>query len=106
MLEKKLEEFIQYNRNDWLKRVGEVNVNVEKEKKVLDIVQRFDKFEIVVNFNMQLFSILKEKTIVERHGPRPSFTIAYKLIDLKLLYPVVRSVYESVRTFNYTSSKL
>ena len=87
-----MDEFIQYNCNDWLKRVGDVNVTLEKEKTVLDIVQRFDKFEMVVNFNMQLFSILKEKPNLERHGLRPSITIAYKLNDLKLLYPVARSV--------------
>jgi dynein heavy chain 1, cytosolic len=92
LLEKKLDEFITYNCNDWLKRVGDVNVTLEKEKTVLDIVQRFDKFEMVVNFNMQLFSILKEKPNLERHGLRPSITIAYKLNDLKLLYPVARSV--------------
>lgn len=38
LLEKKLDEFITYNCNDWLKRVGDVNVTLEKEKTVLDIV--------------------------------------------------------------------
>ena len=73
---------------------------------MLDIVQRIDKYELVVNFNMQLFSILKEKPNLERHGLRPSITIAYKLNDLKLLYPVARSIQESLRTFNYTNSKV
>lgn len=55
---------------------------------------------------MQLFSILKEKPNLERHGLKPSITVAYKLNDLKLLYPVARSIQESLRTFNYTNSKV
>ncbi len=55
---------------------------------------------------MSLFNILKEKPNLERHGLKSSITVAYKLNDLKLLYPVARSIQESLRTFTYTNSKV
>jgi hypothetical protein len=91
-LEKKLDGFITDNCSEWLKRITDVNVQSEKEKPVFDIIQRLDKYEMVVNFNMQLFNILKEKPNLERHGFKPSITVAYKLNDLKLLQPYARSV--------------
>ena len=54
-----------------------------------------------------MFSILKEKKNLDRHGFRlPSITHTYKLNDLYYIYPVARSIHESIRTFNYTSSKI
>lgn len=105
-LEKKLDEFIKHNIDDWFARITSINVATEKEKSVLDIVQRLDKYELVVNFNMQLFEILKDKPNLERHGFRASITVTYKLNDLKILYPIARSIQESLRTFQYTNSKV
>jgi dynein heavy chain 1 len=105
-LEKKLDDFINHNCNEWLNKINQVNVGNEKEKSVLDIIQRLNNYELVVNFNMQLFEILKEKPNLERHGLRPSITVTYKLNDLKQLYPVARSIQESLRTFQYTNSKI
>lgn len=105
-LEKKVDEFITHNYNEWSQKINLINVGAEKEKTVLGIVQRLDKYELVVNFNMQLFNILKEKLNLERYGYRTSIAAIYKLSDLKLLYPIARSIEESLRTFHYTSSKV
>lgn len=105
-LEKKLDEFIAHICNEWHQSIKAVNVASEKEKSVLEIVQRLDKYELVVNFNMQLFNFLKEKPILERHGLRTTYSDNFKINDLKLLYPVARSIQESLRAFNYTTSKL
>ena len=101
-----MEEFISHSCNEWLNNIQKINVANEKEKSVLDIIQRLDKYELVINFDMSLFNILKEKPNLERHGLKPSITVAYKLNDLKLLYPVARSIQESLRTFQYTNSKV
>ena len=98
-LERKVDEFITHNYNEWVNKISAVNVATEKEKMVLEIVQRLDRYELVVNFNMQLFNILKEKPNLERHGLVPSIRVTYKFNDLKQLYPVARSIQESLRTF-------
>lgn len=91
-MDRKLDEFITHNCNDWLAKSNQINVTQEKEKTVLDIVQRLDKYELVLNLNMSMFSILKEKSNLERHGLRPSITVTYKLTELKHLYPAARSI--------------
>lgn len=83
-----------------------MNVSVEKDKPVLEIQQRLDKLELVVNFNTRLFDILKEKPNLERHGLHPGITATHKLNDLKNMQPWARSIQESLRTFNYTNSKV
>ena len=84
----------------------EVNTNVEKEKTVFDIVNRLNKYELVVNFNMDFFNILKEKPNLDRYGCKSSMTVDFKISDLKHLYPIVCSIQESLRTFNYTNSRV
>jgi hypothetical protein len=72
--------------------VEDLNMAAEKEKTILEVVHRLGKYELVVNFNMELFSFLKEKPNLERHGIKLSITFGFKLHDLKLLYPLVRSI--------------
>ena len=73
---------------------------------MLDVIQRLDKFELVVNFNMSLFNFLKERQILEKHNLRTNYSDNFKINDLKLLYPMARSIQESLRSFNYTNSTL
>lgn len=61
---------------------------------------------MVVNFNMNFFNILKEKPNLDRYGIKLSITVGFKISDLKLLYPMVCSIQESLRTFNYTNSRV
>lgn len=72
--------------------MSEVNTTQEKEKTVFDIVQRLNKYELVVNFNMNFFNILKEKPNLDRYGIKLSITVTFKISDLKLLYPLVCSI--------------
>jgi len=105
-LEKKVDEFINHNTKEWLDKINSVNMPNEKERPVLEIQQRLDRLELVINWNMRLFDILKEKPNFERHGLKASISVTYKLNDLKIIQPYARSIQESLRTFHYTNSKI
>jgi hypothetical protein len=61
---------------------------------------------MVLNFNTNFFNILKEKPNIDRIGIKLSISVTFKLTDFKLLYPLVCSVQETLRTFNYTNSRV
>ena len=88
----KLDEYIKQNYDFYTKSVTDVNTNLEKDKTVLDIVQRLNRYEIVVNFNMNFFNILKEKPNLDRYGCKTSMIVGFKISDLKNLYPIVSSI--------------
>jgi len=61
---------------------------------------------MILNFNTNFFNILKEKPNIDRIGIKLSITVNFKITDINFLYPLVCSVQETLRTFNYTNSRV
>ena len=77
-LEKKIDEFIEQNIEKWRSKVRALSLAYMKEKKVLVM----DNDIHVVNFDMDLFNLIKERDILLKHNLKPNYSESYKLSDL------------------------
>ena len=64
------------------------------------------KYELVLNFNQKLFSLFKEQANLKRLLFKPTLSITLKSQEVQNLYPIATSIQESLRTFQYTNSKI
>lgn len=92
--------------DSWVSEILAINVTEEKEKSVFEVEMRMNRYELALNFNQKLFSLFKEQANLKRLGFRPTLSVSLKSSDVQGLYPIATSIQESLRTFQYTNSKV
>lgn len=90
---------------NWNLFVTNLNVQAERDKSIFRIEQRGNKFNLVLNFNENLFSLSKEKINLEKviqHFELPykmAMAARFKSETLEPIYPIAMSLQQSLRTF-------
>jgi dynein heavy chain 1 len=91
----------------WQSEIQRINAANEKAKNVFNIEQRIDRYHFYLDFDMQLLHLPQElnqlKIMDDRRLP---LSIHLKAQDVQNLYPIAMSLQESLRTFEYTESRV
>lgn len=93
--------------NTWQSEIQKINAANEKAKNIFSIEQRMDRYRFFLDFNTQLLHLpqeLNQHKIME--DKRLPLSIHLKSQDVQNLYPIAMSLQESLRTFEYTESRV
>jgi dynein heavy chain 1 len=91
----------------WQAEIQKLNASNEKAKHIFNIEQRIDRYHFDLDFNMQLLHLPQELNQLKiMDGTRLPLSIHLKAQDVQNLYPIAMSLRESLRTFEYTESRV
>ena len=93
--------------NTWQAEIQKINAANEKAKNIFSIEQRMDRYRFFLDFHAQLLHLpqeLNQHKIME--DKRLPLSIHLKSQDVQNLYPIAMSLQESLRTFEYTESRV
>lgn len=90
----------------WQTEIRDIDASNEKAKNIFNIEQRIDRFHFYLDFNMQLLHLPQELNQLKIMDKKMPLSIHLRSQDVQNLYPIAMSLQESLRTFEYTESRV
>jgi DNA anti-recombination protein RmuC len=90
----------------WIDIIKDIESSREKEKKLFKIDERIDRYHYFLDFNEFLIYLPQELNQLRIMGERFLLSITLRATDVHQLYPIYCSLQESMKTFEYTQSRV
>lgn len=90
----------------WINDIKDIDAAQEKAKNIFNVEQRIDRYTFYLDFNQQFLHLPYELNQLKIMTKKMPLSIYLRAQDVQNLYPIAVSLQESLRTFEYTETRV